>query len=329
MIFKPSYLPRSKTRVKGYLLIFTDLTSRCMHLEVLHDVSTASIIKAIKRCGARKGFPRKIVSDRMSSFIRANKELRVLFDQENKRIIEEAGKIGIDFKWTFIPPYTPHQAGITERVVYQVKHCIRKTVRNQIMTPIEATQLCCEIEAHLNSRPLYKPTYDIQADDVLTPIHLLLGRPLHQWPSDLEDQLQNIPSVTDQWNTRRNLLKKFLKKWHEQYLPTLQKRQKWQTIKPNLKVGTFVLVKDPGIGSLRKQFMWPIGIITGVKVGRDERVRTVEIKTQRGIETRAAIHCYPLECFDDDPRFKESALPNEEQIRVLQKKAEPQIMPEP
>ena len=279
-----------------------------------------ALLRAIKRCGARKGFPRKIISDRMSSFIRANKELKTLFDQDNKKIVEETGKLGIEFKWTFIPPYTPHQAGITERVVYQVKHCIRKTVRNMIMTPIEATQLCCDIEAHLNSRPLYKPTYDIQAEDVLTPIHLLLGRPLHPWPVDLEDSIHATSSVQDQWNNRKTLLKKFLKQWHSQYLPTLQKRQKWLTSKPNLKVGTFVLVKDPGLGSLRKQYMWPIGIITSVKTGRDNRVRTVEIKTQRGLETRAAIHCYPIECFDEDPRFKEDALPTGEQLLALQKK---------
>ena len=329
IVLKPSYLPRSKTRVKGYILVFSDVASRCMHLEVIHDISTASIIKAIKRCGARKGFPRKIVSDRMSSFIKADKELKKMLEEEDAKIVKECGKLNIEFKWQFVPPYTPHQAGITERVVYQVKHCIRKTVRNAIMTPIELNQLCCDIEAHLNSRPLYKPTYDIEADDVLTPIHLLLGRPLHPWPKDFEDQLTTTHSMREKWNQRKALLKKFLKKWHEQYLPTLQSRPKWRSTKPNLKVGTFVIVKDPGVGSLRKQYMWPMGIITKVVTGRDERVRTVEIKTERGIETRAAIHCYPIECFDEDPRYREDALPNEGERTMLKRKTGSQIMPAP
>ena len=329
IILKPSYLPRSKTRVKGYILVFSDLTSRCMHLEVLHDISTASIVKAIKRCGARKGYPRKIISDRMSSFIRANKELKAMIDQDNQRLVKECSKLNIEFKWQFVPPYTPHQAGITERVVYQVKHCIRKTVRNATMTPIELYQLCCDIEAHLNSRPLYKPTYDLEAEDVLTPIHLLLGRPLLPWPTDFEENINMTYSMRERWDQRKALLKSFLKKWHEQYLPTLQSRQKWKTTKPNLKEGTFVLVKDPGVGSLKKQYMWPMGIITKVITGRDDRVRTVEIKTERGIETRAAIHCYPIECFDEDPRYRESALPNKEEREALERKSRPQVMPEP
>ena len=120
-------------------------------------------------------------------------------------------------------------------------------------------------------------------------------------------------SVRERWDQRKALLKSFLRKWHEQYLPTLQSRQKWRTTKPNLKEGTFVLLKDPGVGSLKKQYMWPMGIITKVITGRDDRVLTVEIKTERGIETRAAIHCYPIECFDEDPRYRESALPSKEE----------------
>ena len=72
-----------------------------------------------------------------------------------------------------------------------------------------------------------------------------------------------------------------------------------------------------------------MGIITKVVTGRDERVRTVEIKTERGIETRAAIHCYPIECFDEDPRFREDALPNEEEKTRLKKQSSQQIMPAP
>ena len=109
--------------------------------------------------------------------------------EENQNVIKECGKLNIEFRWQFVPPYTPHQAGSTERVVCQVKHCIRKTVRNAIMTSIELNQLCCDIEAHLNSRPLYKPTYDIEADDVLTPIHLLLGRAKHQSKTERKTRL--------------------------------------------------------------------------------------------------------------------------------------------
>ena len=318
ILLKPSYMSRSKTRVKGYILVFTDLASRCVHLELMTDVSTSSIIKAIKRCGARKGFPRKIISDNMTGFIRSEKELKQMLLREEQDLKSQAAELQIE--WQFVPPYTPHQNGITERVVYQVKHCLRKIVRNMVMTPIEATQLCCDIEAHLNSRPLYKPSYDLDAEDALTPIHLLLGRPLQTWPVDLESHLPMTPSVKDQWDNRSKLLKSFLKKWHREYLPTLQRRGKWQSTKPDLQKGTFVLVKDPGVGSLKKQYMWPIGVITDVKVGRDGKVRTVEIKTKKGLETRSAVHCYPLECFDHDPRFQKDATPDESDLKQLRQK---------
>ena len=57
------------------------------------------------------------------------------------------------------------------------------------------------------------------------------------------------------------------------HLHTLQARNKWRKVKPNLKPGDIVLLKEKS-----KRNEWPIGTITGVRRSEDCLVRTVTVK---------------------------------------------------
>jgi hypothetical protein len=71
----------------------------------------------------------------------------------------------------------------------------------------------------------------------------------------------------------------------------LQARSKWRTIQPNIQVGDTVLVAD----SNTPRGEWPLGIIDEVKVSDDKLVRSVTVKTARGLKKRPITQLIKLE----------------------------------
>ena len=53
---------------KCYILPLTCYVTRAVHLEVTVDVNSTSVILALRRCIARRGRPRLLVSDNFKSF---------------------------------------------------------------------------------------------------------------------------------------------------------------------------------------------------------------------------------------------------------------------
>ena len=48
---------------KSYVSLFTCATTRCAHLQLTPDMSTTTLILALQRFLARKGFPEKFIGD--------------------------------------------------------------------------------------------------------------------------------------------------------------------------------------------------------------------------------------------------------------------------
>ena len=53
---------------KSYILLFTCATTRCVHLELIPDMSTPTLILALRRFLARKGFRETFISNNFKSF---------------------------------------------------------------------------------------------------------------------------------------------------------------------------------------------------------------------------------------------------------------------
>ncbi|XP_063743151.1 uncharacterized protein LOC134866887 [Eleginops maclovinus] len=80
-----------------------------------------------------------------------------------------------------------------------------------------------------------------------------------------------------QWRQVQSLANTFWHRWRTEYLPTLQKRRKWEKEKRNLKEGDVILLKNDQL----QRNDWPMGVIVKTFPGTDGRVRKVEIKTAR------------------------------------------------
>ncbi|XP_046868562.1 uncharacterized protein LOC124461016 [Drosophila willistoni] len=76
----------------------------------------------------------------------------------------------------------------------------------------------------------------------LSPAHFLIGRTYTAVPED--SYLQIPTNRLSYWQHVQAMLQGFWKRWHQEYLTSLQQRPKWTTKLPNIAIGNLVLIKD-------------------------------------------------------------------------------------
>ncbi|XP_068757734.1 uncharacterized protein [Montipora capricornis] len=97
------YKEGKKSQGNAYLAIFTCSVSRAVHQELIASLETDNFIVCLKRFIARRGRPRVIYSDNGGTFIKAEKWLRQLRDDERLHGLPEEHEI----KWKFNLSRTP------------------------------------------------------------------------------------------------------------------------------------------------------------------------------------------------------------------------------
>ena len=86
--FGPFITRSGRRQVKRYGCIFTCLTSRAIHIEVLDSMDTSSFVNTLQRFISRRGFPKLIWSDNGSNFVGAERELRESLQEWNQQTID-------------------------------------------------------------------------------------------------------------------------------------------------------------------------------------------------------------------------------------------------
>jgi transposase InsO family protein len=184
--FGPFLTIHGRRSEKRYGVIFTCLSSRALHLELSHSLTTDSFIHALRRFVSRRGNVASLISDNGTNFTGANAELRRVIEQWNSEHIEGWLKQkGIS--WKFNPPYSSHYGGVWEREIRSVRKVLTALMNEQkVKLTDEALQtLLCEVESILNHRPLTPVTDDPQDCDALTPNHLPLLNATNSFPPGL------------------------------------------------------------------------------------------------------------------------------------------------
>ena len=277
--FGPILIHRGRSTVKRYGLIFTCLTVRAIHLETLQSLTTGSFINALRRFISRRGKPKKLVSDNGTNFVGAYRELGATLKEWNNKHTLRKFLLQEAIEWLFNPPAASHMGGAWERLIRSVRRVFNAVVRNTVLDDDELSTVFCEVEAIVNNRPITKVSDDMHDAEPLTPSHLLaLGSTGTLPPSANtgDDQYRR------RWKYIQYLVDRFWKRWTKEYLPTIQHRCKWVANTPNAHVGDIVLIMD----ELTHCNQWPMGRIMGVNVGRDGKVRSCNVKTQKGQLTR-------------------------------------------
>ena len=176
---------------------------------VHHDiVTTSAFLRSFKRFTARRGLPRKIVSDNGRTFKAAAKTIDAVIRHED--VQRHFAGIGVD--WLFNVEKAPWWGGMFERMIRSTKRCLKKVIGRAKLNYDELLTVVMEVEMIINSRPLSYFTPD-DLEEPLTPAHLLMGKRTMSIPDslccgqDLDDDIQvSLPVL----NKRMKHLKPFL-----------------------------------------------------------------------------------------------------------------------
>ncbi|XP_062717285.1 uncharacterized protein LOC134292262 [Aedes albopictus] len=267
-----------RATTKRWIALFTCLTIRAVHLEVVHSLSTESCKLAVRRFVARRGAPSEVYSDNGTNFVGASNELRREIENIGAGLAETF--TNTHTKWCFNPPSAPHMGGSWERLVRSIKTALEAMYTTR--TPDEETfaTLIIEAEAVVNSRPLTFIPVDPGQREALTPNHFLLmsSSGVTQPARALEEASK---ACRNSWNLCRVMVDSFWRRWIREYLTTIARRTRWfEDVKP-VDVGDLVIVLAEGIRN-----GWTRGRTLEVIRGTDGRVRQAIVQTSTGVIRR-------------------------------------------
>ena len=278
---------RRPTNLKAHLCIFICLTYKAVHLEVLSETTTEAFLAAFQRFTARRGCPAHLYSDNGPNFVGASNQLKELYNLLEKSTdpsIQHYLMEHYRVSWNHIPPRSPHFGGLWESAVKSAKKHLKRVMGDLRFTFEELETVACQIEACLNSRPLI-PTTSHNQDGLatLTAGHFLLHHQPSVYPED--PRIPKEPHLLKQWNLCQSVVYHFWTRWSREYLNTLQSRTKWQRESPNLQPGDIIILKPEKTFARHR----PLGKITEVYPGADDRVRVAMVKTTAGIYKRPVV----------------------------------------
>lgn len=272
---------RGKTTIKGYIAVFVCFTTKAIHLEAVSDLSANAFLAAYNRFTGRRGICSDIYSDCGTNFVGASKKMITSHQKWHLQLSSETATILATkgTNWHFIPPGSPHFGGLWESGVKSVKHHLRRTMDHKL-TFEELTTTLVKIESCLNSRPLTALSNDPEDITALTPGHFLIGEPLLSAPEP--NLLEINTNRLTRWELIQKITQDFWKRWSEEYLTTLQQRQKWKTPIANLEKGQLVLIKNEQLPPSR----WLMGRILELHPGADGLCRVATLKCKSTEVTR-------------------------------------------
>ena len=286
--FGPFIVKIGRRQEKRWCCLFTCLTIRAVHIEVVPKLDSDSCLNAIARFIARRGKPRTIISDNGTNFVGANKEMRAYIAEWNEQAIEER-LLQEEITWKFNPPAAPHFGGVWERLVRSCKKAMYAVLGTRSVTEDVLSTTMCLVEQILNGRPLTPVSSDVSDLNALTPSDFLIGRESKCLPY--------IPAA-EQFVDHRKLFKQaqayadlIWNRFRKEYVPLLNSRSKWQaSASKTLDEGDLVwLIEDSD-----KRGHYHLGRVLEVFPGADGVIRSSRVQTKDGVYKRPIVKLAPV-----------------------------------
>ena len=293
---------KGQKRMESYILVFTCLAVRAIHLEATMGQKTHHVINAISRFCDLRGVPTTIVSDNGTSFHKADKTLIEWYNTVDWKLIEK--KTGFGFRpqakginWVFNPPYAPHFGGVFEIMVKAAKRALGYCLKKNDFTIDEFQTTCYKIAMLINNRPIqYKIDARTSEPKVITPNDFLLPQPSHVvFPPDMTEDLRQYydKRLDYQDEVQQHIWQRF----NKEIIPEFGPRKKWRKAQPDLKVDDVVM----DIDDKQPRGLWKIRRVHSVVKSSDGMIRRVELfapKPPGGVAgkvySRAIQHCIPI-----------------------------------
>lgn len=153
--------------------MFSCLSSRAVHIEVIESMDTSSCINALRRFFAIRGPAKQLRSDRGTNFIGACKELGMGADQQGVKVHKYLNQQGCT--WEFNPPHASHMGGSWECMIGVARRILNSILlqENVCLSHEVLCTLMAEVMAIINARPLIPISTDPESPFLLTPAMIL------------------------------------------------------------------------------------------------------------------------------------------------------------
>ena len=266
---------------KRWAVLFTCMSTRAVHIEVIEEMTASSFINALRRFMALRGPVKCLYSDCGTNFIGAHNVLNAALKEMDKTLVNRY-LTDNGLAWKFNVPRASHMGGVWERMIGVCRRILDAVLR-ETKVPLThelLTTFLAEVCAIVNSRPLVPVSTDPEAPEILTPATILTMKttPLYAPPGDYT---QTTNTFGRQWRRVQHLAETFWSRWRREFLPTLQPRTRWHSKKRDLRVGDVVLLN---IDAHRND--WPYGRVISTLPSSDGRVRKARIKTAKNGDTQ-------------------------------------------
>lgn len=279
--FGPWNVSARKTRggsaqSKRWAIMFTCLTTRAVHIELVEEMSSSSFINALRRLIAIRGPIKVFRSDRGTNFVGATGQTNIdVINVEDDKISTHLTNNGS--VWKFNSPHSSHMGGVWERMIGVTRRIldgvllqVKKALTHEVLSTLMA-----EVSAVINSRPITSISSDPESPIILSP-NILLTQKQGEVPS-ISGEFSIKDIYSSDWKHVQVLSDMFWKQWRQGYLNELQSRRKWCVEKPNIKCGDIVLVKEKELN----RNDWPIGIVEKPIKSDDNLVRKAVVRLER------------------------------------------------
>lgn len=258
---------------KRWAVLFSCMSTRAVHIEVIETMDTSSCINALRRFFAIRGPAKQLRSDCGTNFVGAIKELG--FHKMAKEDAVQKYLRDHSCTWEFNPPHASHMGGAWERMIGIVRKILDYMLIQDKSQPLSHEVLCtfmAEISAIINARPLTPVSTNSDSPLILTPAMLQkVGLPPPVGVFSKGDHFRQ------KWKWVQSLADQFWYRWRSEYLPTLQTRRKWKTTQPDIQKGDLVLMRDTQ--AARNE--WPMALVSDVFKSPDGKVRKVQIRVSK------------------------------------------------
>ena len=263
---------RSAGTKKVWVVLFTCLYCRAVHLEPISSMDTTSFSLALRRFTAIRGECLFFRSDCGTNFVGTRRQMERI--EVGEMVTQDSTDCRTE--WKFLPPHASHFGGVWERKVGSIKRVFNASLAllgNRFLSREEFHTLIQEAARVVNNTPLGEISSDPNDPLPVCPAALLT---LRDEPGVEREQFaeQDLLSYgRRRWRRIQYLADQFWIRWKRDYVSTLQSRRKWQRTGRNVRNGDVMLVRDSG-----PRNTWEMGIILDASQSGDRRVRSVLLK---------------------------------------------------
>lgn len=279
---------------KVWAVCYCCLVTRAVHIILVKDLTTESIIRTLRIMAATYNTPRYILCDSFRSHLKAKQEFEAVYSLPALHVLEaEFKKQNVEFAIGI--PKAHHHMGAHEALIRLIRNVLHQTVERRVLPYEEMSCVLQEVAGVINRRPYGKTelmsTKRPQQEVILSPFAMLHGYfPTQLVTCDSSDDTPPNQDLVQRWEERCEITADFRSRFIRQYImqlmqSPLSKQKQWQEQKDELHVGDIVLLKPEQ--AKKSRFTWPIYTVERLTEGRHGLNRSAVLRGANGLLTRS------------------------------------------